>query len=163
MIPETRFEQAHGVTAGKLSYALELMDKGDVVAARDVILEVQKTNEEQARVIDTRLYGAVRNLCESRRMDSRRFFALQQVLGLREIVRSLLVSPAGVDLISMHVPVENDFFVSMLSRIPQSAAVAPIANDNERAATLTYQNGNARLWTMFCEQQQGLEHGEGKA
>ena len=31
MIPETRFEQAHGVTAGKLSYALELMDKGDVV------------------------------------------------------------------------------------------------------------------------------------
>ena len=146
MIPETRFEQAHGVTAGKLSYALELMDKGDVVAARDVILEVQKTNEDQARVIDTRLYGAVRNLCEARRMDSRRFFALQQV-----------------DLISMHVPVENDFFVSMLSRIPQSAAVAPIANDNERAATLTYQNGNARLWTMFCEQQQGLEHGEGKA
>lgn len=62
-----------------------------MVAARDVILEVQKTNEEQARVIDARLYGAVRNLCEARRMDSRRFFALQQVLGLREIVRSLLV------------------------------------------------------------------------
>ena len=47
MIRKRVFEQAHGVTAGKLSYALELMDKGDVVAARDVILEVQKTNENR--------------------------------------------------------------------------------------------------------------------
>ncbi|MGL6397879.1 hypothetical protein ACSZMI_07770 [Aeromonas veronii] len=68
MIPESRFEQAHGVTASKLSYALTLMDKGDLEAARDVILDVQKTNEEQARVIDARVYGAVRHICESRKL-----------------------------------------------------------------------------------------------
>ncbi|MFM5344746.1 hypothetical protein [Aeromonas allosaccharophila] len=163
MIPETRFEQAHGVTASKLSYAVTLMDKGDLEAARDVILDVQKTNEEQARVIDARVYGAVRHICESRKIDSRRFFAMQQVLGLREFIRSLMMAPVGMDMISMHLSIENDFFGALLSQVPQSPELTPLSCDNVRAVQGTYHNGNARLWTLFCEEQKGLGNEGGQA
>lgn len=153
MIPNTRFEQTHGVTASKLSHALKLLDSGNIDDARAVLIEVQRTNQEQAMVIDARVYAAVRHICESRGLDSRRFFAMQQVLGLREIARTLMMVPNVDDLIGMHLPIENDFFGALLSHIPMSPDLQPLVPDEVRACRGGYQNGNARLWAHFCEQQ----------
>lgn len=163
MIPETRFEQCHSVTAGKLAHALSLIEQGSLDEARQVIADVQKTNEEQSRVIDPRVYAAVRHICESRRIDSRRFFAMQQVLGLREVVRSLMLAPAGMDMIAMHLPIENDFFAAMLSHIPKSPNLAPLECDAARNWRGIYQNGNSRLWKLFCEEQKQAADQEAQA
>lgn len=153
MIPDTRFEQTHGITASKLSHALKLLDNGNLEEARSVLIDVQRTNQEQAMVIDARVYAAVRHICESRGLDSRRFFAMQQVLGLREIARTLMMTPNVDDLIAMHLPIENDFFVTLLSHIPMSSDLRPLAIDDFKHFKGEYQNGNARLWSQFCAQQ----------
>lgn len=148
---QTHFEQYHGITASKLAYALKLMDEGNQSGARALIAEVQQTNEEQAAVTDTRIYDAVRRLCSHRQMDSRRFYAMQQALGLREIVRSLLVGSCP-DLIAQHTPIENDFFAHMLGAFPKDEA-GGIRGDSAYSTRGEYRNGNARLWELFCAAQ----------
>lgn len=149
---QTHFEQYHGITASKLAYALTLLDEGNQTGARALIAEVQQINEEQAQVIDTRIYDAVRRLCSHRQIDSRRFYAMQQALGLREIVRSLLVGHS-TDLIGQHTPIENEFFTTMLGAFPKDRDNG-IHGDSAWSTRGAYQNGNQRLWTQFCAAQE---------
>ncbi|MNF98477.1 hypothetical protein D3C84_813350 [compost metagenome] len=79
---------------------------------------------------------------------------MQQVLGFREIVRSLMMAPKGMDLIALHQPLENEFFLNMLPRFPQSPNLEPLQADSSQAFTGRYRNGNAALWELFCEQQE---------
>lgn len=156
---QTHFEQYHGITASKLAHALTLLDEGNQTEARALIAEVQQTNEEQAQVIDTRIYDAVRRLCSHRQIDTRRFYAMQQALGLREIVRSLLIGSCP-DLIAQHTAIENDFFAHMLGAFPKDEA-GGIRGDSAYSTRGEYRNGNARLWKLFCVVQ-GAKNEQGK-
>lgn len=158
---QTHFEQYHGITASKLAHALTLLDEGNQSGARALIAEVQQTNEEQAQVIDTRIYDAVRRLCSHRQIDSRRFYAMQQALGLREIVRSLLVGNCP-DLIAQHTPIENDFFTTMLGAFPKDRD-SGIHGDSAWSTRGAYRNGNERLWELFCAAQDAKDESEVQA
>lgn len=150
---QTTFDQHHGMIAADLDHALQLLDSGDTQAARALIAKVQITAQEQAEITDPRLYVAVRNLCVTRNMDSRRFHAMQQALGLREVVRSILMGGHSIDVIKLHTPIENDFFTSMIGLLPCADGATRIDADSARNCKGVYQNGNARRWIEFCDKQ----------
>lgn len=150
---KTTFDQDWFYTASRLSSALELLEAGKIEESRQLISEAKLANEEQAQVIDPRIYAAIRHVCESQQVDSRRLLPLLLVLGFREISRTLLLG-SGVDLIEVHQPIENDFFATMLAYLPQSDKLSPLNTDNIRNIQGLYQNGNQQLWEQFCKQQE---------
>lgn len=152
---KTTFDQDWAYTASRLSSALELLDAGKLDEARKLILDTKQANEEQAQVIDPRIYAAVRHVCEARKVDSRRLLPLLLVLGFREISRTLLMG-SGVDLIEVHQPIENDFFATMLAYLPQSDKLSPLVSDDARNAHGLYQNGNQQLWELFSQQEEAV-------
>jgi len=150
---KTTVDQDWGCTASRLSSALELLDAGKLDEARKLIMDAKQANEEQAQVIDPRIYGAIRHVCESQQVDSRRLLPLLLVLGFREISRTLLVGYSA-DLIEVHQPIENDFFATMLAYLPKSDKLGPLVNDDARNTHGLYQSGNQRLWELFCQQEE---------